>query len=615
MSTGWSGPWLSAVDAAGRSTSLAGDAWRTGRLSLPVGTARVMVRWREPGHSNPRKRTLLAGDRDEILRFARHIAAAALTGEPGRALSEPPAGRRPAAATPNDHSRTLHGQHPDNTGRNSRRAGDAGCMPTSPTAPSATDTRIQVPAQTRSQPALVPTFELPIEVAPVRAVAPASAPPGPTVEQFKDRLLLDFGPGWRDRRDDSTPLQLELACRVFVYRDGDPLLDQYPGLSVGDSIHLSVLTDGHCADALLHRRCVNYQAQHNNQVKRESYAKKLAEYERKIAAYEAGTGHRGRKPAPPTPPNYALASCTVEEGADLPLISERTEELFVVSSGFLFDRASDRGLMPQGNAHKRWRRADQPGQRGTKPYRRPTPLAAAGRTLPGFGFLVDLGDALTGFGRVVSDDGRRTGERYRYAACMVGWRLMRPGEAAMARPEHCDGREHTMTAESGQHLKLRKPGVTREMPVSGLDYAFQQAHVDAGYTSDTGQLFSSPHGYRLDLSNFKDDFLGPAMRRLLLPGGLWADAGDAMDGIEWDLYLLRKIGISVWLAHGLEPSYAAQYAGHDEKTQNDYYKGVIRGARSRLWVDIDTAVVAALVEHPPRGEGELAKLVRSWLPL
>jgi hypothetical protein len=81
------------------------------------------------------------------------------------------------------------------------------------------------------------------------------------------------------------------------------------------------------------------------------------------------------------------------------------------------------------------------------------------------------------------------------------------------------------------------------------------------------------------------------------------------------LYLFRHAGVSSWLAWGMDSSWAARQAGHNEANQITYYKGVIDHARGqrRLWTDTDTFVEQALSDSPPRGDGELATRIRAWL--
>lgn len=115
------------------------------------------------------------------------------------------------------------------------------------------------------------------------------------------------------------------------------------GLTAGDSKHFSLLGQRDFNHALRLRRGINLRVAHQNRQRQQKYDRLHAEYEAKMAVWDAGSGPRGRKPVPPAPPKVETA--TSEEQV---LISAATEKAFRTTLSFVFDRAFDAGLFPPG---------------------------------------------------------------------------------------------------------------------------------------------------------------------------------------------------------------------------------------------------------------------------
>jgi len=231
----------------------------------------------------------------------------------------------------------------------------------------------------------------------------------------------------------------------------------------------------------------------------------------------------------------------------------------------------------------------------------------------------DLGDVLASKGDIVTpaasaaDAAVRTGERYRILPLVVVQLAPRPGEARRLRDEHFhpDQGRVVIEPEQGGHLKQREPGELRYPPLGALVAGLVRQHVAGGLAGPDGTLFLSPNGFELDLTNFYDDFLRPAIALLCGPEGPWPVYPSLQNAT---LYDTRKAGITLWVAYGADTLEAANWSGHTEHELLRSYRGVIAGRGRRAnWAGIDATVEQALRDDPPRGDGLLARYVRDWL--
>ena len=257
-------------------------------------------------------------------------------------------------------------------------------------------------------------------------------PDGHTVASAVDAQMDQYAAAWREvGQYDWWETQLRTVKSCFAYPDHDPQLTSHQ-VAAGSSIHLALLTHDDYAAALQTRRTNNNGAVHRNQQRRDKHARLMASYETKSAAWQARSGHRGRKPVPPGPPAFERE---VADTADQTVVAVRTENAFRTAMSFVFDRAFTAGWMPPGpNGYRMWNPAGQGGRGrgGRSPFRRPEKAVVADRVYPTGGFFADLGDTLAGLGAAVGD-GRHTGERYR-AMPLTCWQLApRPGEIEAAR--------------------------------------------------------------------------------------------------------------------------------------------------------------------------------------
>lgn len=589
--TRWSGPYTHAKGPAGAKRTwdpMAGS----GARAVPGANAYI-VRWRVEGIGNPRKRTF--DDVHAATAWARRIAAAkalrCAADERGWPLDNPAAlGRREPKAAP-------------------RMPGPNPRTPQHPTAPAPhSDTGAPEQDPHRDEVALSAGRARTDAGEPPSAAA-GLALPGRSIADFVDELVAVYRPTWEQRRQDRWWIdQLETFKACYTYGPDDDRVGRW-GIRAGDSKHFRLLApDGSDFDeALMMRRATNLAAAHRNRQREGKYRRQYGAYEAKLAAWQARSGHKGRKPVPPAPPAFET-----EHSADQVLIKANTEQRFRTASSFVFDRAFDGGLFPPGpSPYRRWNPRGSGGRASrSTPFRAPERSTAHSRDFPGAGFWVDLGDVMAGIGRPAGE-GLRAGERYRIMSLLV-WQLApRPGEVSRLRIEHLPegGGAALIEPEPDYHLKARSPGVTRSVPLSRLVAALVHAHVASGLAAADGTLFTSPEGHALDYSNMYKTYLRPGIA--VLEERLWGPYPALQHGEAYDV---RKAGITTWIAHGADTLEAARWAGHTEQELLASYRGLISGVgRRAVWTDIDATVESALRADPPRGDGPLARYIRSWL--
>lgn len=590
--TRWSGPYTHANGADG-----ARLAWKPragGGDKGVTGAVAYVVRWRVQGIDNPRKRTF--DDVHAAATWARRITAAKVlfsaADERGWPIEAAP---QPAARPP---------------------AGPGEAAPDAATTPADSNQ----PRRDASAPVAGPAADgVEPEVTADRALVDLGAPPigatagsdlpGRSVADFVDELVAVYRPTWEQRRQNRWWIdQLETFKACYTYGPDDPRVGQW-GIRAGDSKHFRLLAlDGSdFAEALIMRRATNLAAAHRNRQRAGKYQRLHAEYEAKLAAWQARSGYKGRKPVPPSPPHLET-----EHAADRVLIKANTEQRFRTASSFVFDRAFDGGLFAPGpSPYRRWNPRGS-GGRATRstPFRAPERATAHSRNFPGAGFWVDLGDVLAETGRRAGE-GLRAGERYRIMPLVV-WQLApRPGEVSRLRIEHlpAGGGTAQIEPEPGYHLKARPTGEIRAVPLSRLVASLVHAHVASGLAAVDGTLFVSPEGMALDWGNFYVAYLRPGIARL--ETDLWGPQSALHPGKSYDL---RKAGITTWIAQGADTLEASRWSGHTEQELLASYRGLISGVgRRAIWTDIDTTVEDALRADPPRGDGPLARHIRAWL--
>ncbi|MGY1659629.1 hypothetical protein ACI78Q_00205 [Geodermatophilus sp. SYSU D00705] len=435
---------------------------------------------------------------------------------------------------------------------------------------------------------------------------------GPDIASYiDDELIVVNLPYWEQTNQDRWWIdQLRFVQAVFRYRDGDPRIARF-GVAAGDSIHFRLLGHADLNTALQIRRTTNLRNAHQNRQRREAYERKLAEYEAKLAAWQARSAPRGRKPVRPSEPKRAP-----ETSDGQVLIGENTENRFRMALSFVFDRAFDAGLFPPGpNPYRMWNPRGSGGRHAARrsPFRKPTRHTAGERDYPGLGFWIDLGDDFARRGRRVAE-GVHSGERYRILPLVDVQVAPRPGELIRLRDQHFrpDLGNVLIENEDG-HLKAREVGATRTAPLSALVAALVEQHVAAGLAGPDGTLFLSPEGMELDSTNFYEHYLRPGIADLCGKGKLWPEFPALARATFYDL---RKAGITTWVVHGADTYEASTWSGDTEHELLRSYRGVHQGrGRRAVWKDIDHTVEQALLEAPPRGNGRLARHIRSWLGL
>ncbi len=138
--------------------------------------------------------------------------------------------------------------------------------------------------------------------------------------------------------------QLTVMEACYRYDEDDPRCASR-GVTAGSSIHLSLLEIRDFAEALGIRRGTNLAAVHRNGQRQAKNGRLTAAYEQKSAVWNAGSGYRGRKPAPAALPALEPEVATA---AGQVMVSANTETHFRMVQSFAFDRAYDRNLMPSG---------------------------------------------------------------------------------------------------------------------------------------------------------------------------------------------------------------------------------------------------------------------------
>lgn len=634
----WTGPYCAAHGPDG--TTLAWNPLTDRRP--PRQATRFVVRWRVDALPNPRKRTF----RDAVTAetWARHIEAARILRLPCDHRGWPIEYDVSAPLDRDSHSGSV--PSPEQTviplhGPTSHPFGEDGPPPFSGCAtdvasvtldgypiraaeprrapmhqPATLTSLYAAPVSDRSDTEVVlgETVATRVEVSQDNAVAlPSATGFGVDVATYIDELISLYRPVWEQQGHDGLGVrwwigQLEFIRAVLRYAAGDRELD-HPGIEVGDSVHLSLIGERHLNRALQLRRTVNLRVLHQNAQRQGKYDRALATYETKIAAREARTGYRGRKPAPPALPKQEVA--VAEDGRVL--VSTHAEKAFRTSMSFVFDRAFEAGLFPPGpNPYRRWNPRGSGGRHAAhrSPFRSVRKATADSRSFPGLGFWVDVGDALAGRGEGITS-GLNSGERYRVLPLAWVQIAPRPGEGRRIRADHLRDTTVLIAPEADGHLKLRAPGESRTVPLSRLVSSLLAEHAAAGLAGPDGVLFLSPHGQPLDPTNFYEDFLRPAISAIAGPEKLWAEYPALRAA---DFYDLRKAGITHWVTGGADTYEAGRWSGHTEHELLTSYRGVIDGiGRRAQWTDIDTMVEQALLADPPRGNGALATRLREWL--
>ena len=633
----WAGPYCAALAADG--TKLTWDP--LGRRRPPAGAARFVVRWRAPGFAHPRKRTFAAAAPAEA--WARQIQVARVlhaacdaagwpvlpTPPPAPPSTTPPPGAggtdgvdaaRSVNAAGDAETRSATDRalaHPPNVGYPNPFDGGYQNPFDAPGAEGVGWPRVEGRrtrgAHHQGEPAPM-TPPMPPDAGDHEATGPNTL--GPAIEEFIDHLLRTYLPTWEAQSPTGRSArwwvsQLTMLKTLLRYPDGDSRISRY-GVRAGDGIHFSLLNHDDLDHAVIVRRTTNLRVMHQNEQRRARYERVQAAYETKLAAWEQGTGPRGRKPVPPQPPKQR----PVFSPDGKSLVSPHAEKALRTAMSFVFDRAFDRGMFPPGpNTYRTWNPRGTGGRQATRrPPFRPVPkVTAEARSYPGLGFWVDLGDALAARGQRISP-GLRAGERYRVLPLTWVQLAPRPGEGCRLRDNRLlDDGTALIAPEHGGHLKARPVGEVRKAPLSRLLRALLDEHVAAGLAGPDGTLFLSPRGAALDPTNFYEDYLRPALRDLCGDGGPW-DTYPALTSA--DFYDLRKAGITTWIAYGADSQVAATWSGHTEYELLTSYRGVIDGhGRRRLWAGIDAMVEQALTDHPPRGDGALARRIRQWLDL
>jgi hypothetical protein len=553
--SGWSGPYSHIELRDGQRQPWAADA----KSRLPGGVARIVIRWRAPGFAHPRKRSFAPAERQSAIDLAQNIRAAQLINA-----------RADADAMPdlNAAQRNLGGPSDGRDG-------------------TSVDLTLITSASASRTKAL-----------------------GHTVAEARQILQEEFRPGWEENRNLGWWVnQFDTLEGCFLYAEDHPAVAEY-GVAVGSSKHLTLLTIEDFAEALRIRRHTNLRAVHNNAAKKAAYEAKLARYEQ--SQKRSGGGRRMTKPEEPS---YA-----VEYDPGIVLIEAGTEKHFRMVQSFMFDRAYDRGWFGAGRANT-WRLFNERssgGRRAAKksPFRTPQKVSPLERLFPPGGFFADLGDQLTRHGKQLSD-GRHLGERYRYLPLIAWQAAMRPEENRNLHIQYLDlGTPATahLVADRDWHLKGKSPEYVRSIPLAELSVHLINQHMASGFATSDGYLWASPEGHRLDVSNFTEDYLRPALACTL---ELWPEY---IDMSADTMKLFRKAGESSLIAYRLDASVAASWAGHDEATQIAHYRGMLAvtvnqpGAAHR-WTGIDDYVHAALRDTPPCGDGQLASWLRSYLQI
>jgi hypothetical protein len=315
------------------------------------------------------------------------------------------------------------------------------------------------------------------------------------------------------------------------------------------------------------------------------------------------------------PPALPKVEVAVSDGQVI--VSPHAEKAMRTAMSFVFDRASDAGLFPPGpNPYRQWNPRGAGGRHASRrsPFRAVTKSTADARDYPGLGFWVDLGDALAERGPEIAG-GLRAGERYRVLPLAWAQLAPRPGEGCRLRDEHVlpDDGPASFVPKPGGHLKARQVGEIRKAPISRLVAALLAEHSTARLGGADGTLFVSPEGTRFNPSNFYEDYLRPASATLCGEEGSWPQYPSLASA---SFYGVRKAGITTWITYGADTHEAASWSGHTEYELLTSYSGVIDGVgRRATWKGMDTMVEQALLDAPPRGNGRLARHIRSWLGL
>ncbi len=341
--TQWSGPYCHAEDVTGE--RLAWDPLANGRAPRPA--VRYVVRWRVSGFANPRKRTF--PDAGAGKDFAARIAAAKVLAAPCGARGWPmlAAPERPSAPS----SPTESPAEPDGLQFDEPRVpAPDGLAPVepAPVGPQSADTRFGRADAPGSEPIVSG------HAGPGRGGPGGGGPGGdgldPSVKQYLDELTRAYRPYWEQTNQAQWWLdQLAFVDFALRYEAGDERLARF-GLQAGESLHFSLLSERDFNHALDLRRTTNLRVAHHNRQRQQRYERLLGEYETKLAAWQARSGRKGRRPAPPPPPG-----AEPEFSRDKVLISANAENRFRTAMSFVFDRAFDAGLFPAGpNPYRQW---------------------------------------------------------------------------------------------------------------------------------------------------------------------------------------------------------------------------------------------------------------------
>ncbi|WP_182111666.1 site-specific integrase [Actinotalea sp. JY-7876] len=553
-------------------------------LGLPVG-AKLVLRWRAPGFTNPRHATLWVAHPGwaDLLRDV--LAAHADAGVGWR----PDERGRPVRAT-GGRARTTTIAPGSAAGE---RPGEHSTPP--PVATPALPGAVHVEGRVWASP------HNPILV----QVAAGALDLGPTVAELAEDLKAARYARSEAKNRGNISSVLSILKHVMTYRE--PLPDDpeeiaawklarldLPGVELGASMHVRLLLVRDLDDAIAFRRHVDFRVERFNE---QAVVRHQAQWERHLRALDAkarGTWRGGRLPQ--RPPEHVELREHPEQ------VKARTEQLFAQQLGAVLAIAHSRGALVGPNPWDGF--AHDPSR--TKGYRVPRLLLINERVVPAIGLVAELAEAIAATGPADPVRGCRTGARFR-ALVVASTSALRPSELFGLGPgDYLRGEEprlrvyrsltHVPAAlndGSGTFVsegpKGRQAGGVREVPIPRAVADALDEHIAAGYASKH-TLFTGHDGGPVNFGNITATHWRPAVSAVF-------GQSSVRQLRELEFRWLRKAALTWMLRAGLHPTKVAEIAGHSVNVLTTHYAGVVHSHSQRhLFTTWDDAWAWAVQE-------------------